>query len=124
MQHVHAYDIHPSQHGFADDSEEGDFFYNEEEVLNGVGAADRAALLDRYDAMLGDSEQPELEEVQLNAVALDSDECSAIAPEDQPQLLQTLPKSLFTHCSVPLLLCSDSVTLAALGCSILLVLIV
>lgn len=41
------------------DSEDGDFFYDEEEVLNGVGAENRAALLERYDAMLGDSEQPE-----------------------------------------------------------------
>ena len=48
---------------FVDDSEDGDFYYNEEEVLNGVGADTRAALLDRYDAMLDDSEQPELEEV-------------------------------------------------------------
>ena len=47
----------------ADESEEGDFFYNEEEVLNGVGAGNRAALLERYDAMLDGSEQPELEEV-------------------------------------------------------------
>lgn len=46
----------------ADESEEGDFFYNEEEVLNGVGGENRAALLERYDAMLEDSEQPELEE--------------------------------------------------------------
>lgn len=47
----------------ADESEEGDFFYNEEEVLNGVGAENRAALLERYDAMLDDSEQLDLEEV-------------------------------------------------------------
>lgn len=49
----------------ADDSEEGDFFYNEEEVLNGIGAENRAALLERYDALLDESEQPELEEVHL-----------------------------------------------------------
>ena len=59
-----------------DESEEGDFFYNEEEVLNGVGAENRAALLERYDAMLDDPEQPELEEVCLppchpNLAALD-----------------------------------------------------
>lgn len=47
----------------ADDSEEGDLYYNEEEVLNGIGAENRAALLERYDAMLDDSEQPELEQV-------------------------------------------------------------
>lgn len=47
----------------ADDSDEGDFFYNEEEVLNGIGAENRAALLERYDALLEESEQPELEEV-------------------------------------------------------------
>ena len=51
----------------ADDSEEGDFFYNKEEVLNGVGAENRAALLERYDAMLDDSEQPELEEVHSSS---------------------------------------------------------
>ena len=45
-----------------DESKEGDFFYNEEEVLNGVGGENRAALLECYDAMLEDSEQPELEE--------------------------------------------------------------
>lgn len=50
---------------FTDESEEGDFFYDEEEVLNGVGAENRAALLQRYDAMLDDSEQPEFEEVCL-----------------------------------------------------------
>ena len=47
----------------ADGSEEGDFFYNEEEVLNGIGAENRAALLERYDALLDDSEQPDLDEV-------------------------------------------------------------
>ncbi|KAL3134055.1 hypothetical protein ABBQ32_008484 [Trebouxia sp. C0010 RCD-2024] len=46
-----------------DDSDEGDFFYNEEEVLNGIGAENRAALLERYDALLEESEQPELEEL-------------------------------------------------------------
>lgn len=46
-----------------DDSEEGDLYYNEEEVLNGIGAENRAALLERYDAMLDDSEQPELEQL-------------------------------------------------------------
>lgn len=51
------------QHGCADDSEEGDFFYDEEEVLNGIGAENRAALLDRYDAMLDDAEQPDPQEV-------------------------------------------------------------
>lgn len=78
--HVHANDS-SSEHEFvADDSEEGDFFYNDEEVLNGVGAADRAALLNRYDAMLGDSEQPELEEVHLTFVVPDCDKSSAMAP--------------------------------------------
>lgn len=47
----------------ADESEDGDFFYNEEEVLHAAGAETRAALLERYDAMLDDSEQPDLEEV-------------------------------------------------------------
>ena len=47
----------------ADESDGGDFFYNEDEVLNGAGAENRAALLDRYDAMLERSEQHDLEEV-------------------------------------------------------------
>ncbi|KAL0021602.1 hypothetical protein WJX79_003100 [Trebouxia sp. C0005] len=46
-----------------DDSDGGEFFYNEDEVLNGVGAENRAALLDHFDAMLDDSDQHELEEL-------------------------------------------------------------
>ena len=49
----------------ADESDGGDFFYNQDEVLNGVGAENRAALLDRYDAMLQGTEEHDLEEVCL-----------------------------------------------------------
>mmetsp|Transcript_15568 Transcript_15568/g.18737 ORF Transcript_15568/g.18737 Transcript_15568/m.18737 type:complete len:219 (-) Transcript_15568:161-817(-) len=35
-----------------DHEDEGEFYYNEEEVLSGAGADDRAALLDHFDAML------------------------------------------------------------------------
>ena len=47
----------------SDDSEDGDFFYDEAEVLSGAGAENRAALLDHYDAMLDISDQPEQDEV-------------------------------------------------------------
>ena len=35
-----------------DDGEGGGFFYDEEEVLAGAGGDERAAILDRFDAML------------------------------------------------------------------------
>jgi len=55
--------VSPIKASSADDSDGGEFFYNEDEVLNGVGAENRAALLDHFDAMLDDSDQHELEEV-------------------------------------------------------------
>jgi hypothetical protein len=55
--------ISPIKASCADDSDGGEFFYNKDEVLNGVGAEHRAALLDHFDAVLNDSDQHELEEV-------------------------------------------------------------
>lgn len=72
--------------------------------------------------MLGDTGQPELEEVHLIFVALDSDKSLAIAPRglaSLPVAKSCAKQSLYTHCSVRLLVSSDSVTLALYVCSTL-----
>lgn len=48
----------------ADDSDEGGFFYNEEEAMNGIGADGRAAMLDHLDSLLDDTDAHDLEEVR------------------------------------------------------------
>lgn len=46
-----------------DDDGQGDFFFNEEEVLAGAGGEQRAALLEQYDALLSMPRADELDEV-------------------------------------------------------------
>ena len=47
-----------------DDSDEGGFFYNEEEAMNGIGADGQAAMLDHLDSLLDDTDAHDLEEVR------------------------------------------------------------
>jgi hypothetical protein len=47
----------------AEDDEEGDFFYDEEEVLAGAGGQARAAMLDHYDSLLDMPRADQLDEV-------------------------------------------------------------
>jgi hypothetical protein len=49
-----------------DDEEGGGFFYNEEEVLAGAGGDERAAILDRFDAMLQIPSTDGVEDVRLS----------------------------------------------------------
>ena len=52
-----------------DDEEGGGFFYNEEEVLAGAGGDERAAILDRFDAMLQIPSTDGVEDVRLSPPA-------------------------------------------------------
>ena len=47
----------------AEDEEEGDFFYDEDEVLAGADGETRAAMLDHYDSLLTMPRADELDEV-------------------------------------------------------------
>ena len=46
-----------------EDDEEGDFFYDEEEVLAGAGGQARADMLDHYDSLLNMPRADQLDEV-------------------------------------------------------------
>lgn len=72
-----------------EDSDGGDFYYNEDEVLNGVGAENRAALLDRYDAMLEGSEEHEHELEELTG----EDPDRFADPEDEEDVPDALQPS-------------------------------
>ena len=53
----------------SEDEEEGDFFYDEEEVLAGADGEARAAMLDHYDSLLDMPRADQLDEVLLTHVA-------------------------------------------------------
>lgn len=50
--------------GQSADEEDGDFFYDEDEVLAGAAAEERAARLDQYDALLDMPRAAEFEQVR------------------------------------------------------------